>query len=117
MALLLSALGIYGVMAFAIAERRHEIGLRIALGAQQSEIMKLILTEGMKPALLGGALGFAGAYALGRLLHNGLYGMGTMDLASFSAVACLLLAAGVLACYVPARRSTRVDAMVALRQE
>jgi putative ABC transport system permease protein len=116
-ALLLAALGIYGLMAFAVAQRRHEIGLRMALGAQRHQVVRLILANGMKLALIGVGIGLVGVYLLGRLLRSTLYGIGTVDLASFSAVACLLLAAAVIASYVPARRSAKVDPMIALRQE
>jgi putative ABC transport system permease protein len=116
-ALLLAALGIYGVMAFAVAQRRHEIGLRMALGAQPHQVVGLILADGMKLAFIGVGIGLVGVYLLGRLMRSTLYGIGTVDLASFSAVACLLLAAAVIASYVPARRSAKVDPMIALRQE
>ena len=116
-ALLLAAFGMYGVMAFAVAQRRHEIGLRMALGAQRDQVVKLILLDGMKLALFGEGIGLLGAYTLGRLMRTTLYGIGTIDLASFSAVAFVLLAAAMIASYVPARRSAKVDPMIALRQE
>jgi len=116
-ALLLAGFGIYGVMAFAVAQRRHEIGLRMALGAQRDQVVKLILVDGMKLALFGVGIGLLGAYTLGRLMRTTLYGIGTIDLASFSAVAFVLLAAAMIASYVPARRSAKVDPMIALRQE
>jgi putative ABC transport system permease protein len=116
-ALLLAAFGIYGVMAFAVAQRRHEIGLRMALGAQREQVVKLILADGMKLALFGVGIGLLGAFTLGRLMRTTLYGIGTIDLASFSAVAFVLLAAAMIASYVPARRSAKVDPMIALRQE
>jgi putative ABC transport system permease protein len=117
LALLLAALGIYGVMAFAVAQRSQEIGLRMALGAQQSEVMKLILTGGIKLASLGVVVGIAGAWTLGHFLHGTLYGVGTVDVVSFAAVIFLLLAAALVACYGPAKRSTRVDPMAALREQ
>ncbi len=117
LALLLAALGIYGVMAFAVAQRSQEIGLRMALGAQRSAVMKLILTGGMKLASLGVAVGIAGAWTLGHFLHGTLYGVGTVDVVSFVAVILLLLATAMVACYVPAKRSTRVDPMAALREQ
>jgi len=116
-ALLLAAFGIYGVMAFAVAQRRHEIGLRMALGAQREQVVKLILADGMKLALFGVGIGLLGAFTLGRLMRTTLYGIGSIDLASFSAVAFVLLAAAMIASYVPARRSAKVDPMIALRQE
>jgi len=117
LALLLAALGIYGVMAFAVAQRRHEIGLRMALGAQQSQVMQLILTDGMKLALTGIVVGLAGVYGLGRLMRSTLYGIEVVDLRSLAAVSVVLLMAALIASYVPARRSAKIDPMVALRSE
>lgn len=117
LALLLAALGIYGVMAFAVAQRRHEIGLRMALGAQPGEVLQLILTSGMKLALLGIGAGLVGVYALGRLMRSTLYGIQTVDIASFAVVSFFLLAAALVSSYIPARRATKVDPMVALRYE
>ena len=116
-ALLLAALGIYGVMAFAVAQRTQEIGLRMALGAQRHQVVKLIVNGGMKLALIGGGIGLAGVYALGKLMHSTLYGIKSFDLASFSAVTFALLAVAAIACYVPARRSARIDPLIALREE
>lgn len=117
LALLLSALGIYGVMAFAVAQRSHEIGLRMALGAQQRDVVLLILSDGMKLALAGVGIGLAGVFVLGHLMRSTLYGIQTVDAGSFAAVTLLLVAVAFAASYVPARRSARVDPMVALRQE
>ncbi len=117
LALLLAALGIYGVMAFAVAQRRHEIGLRMALGAQPGEVLQMILTSGMKLALLGIGAGLVGVYALGRLMRSTLYGIQTVDIASFAAVSFFLLAAALISSYIPARRAAKVDPMVALRYE
>ena len=116
-ALLLAAVGIYGVMAFGVAQRTHEIGLRIALGAGKEQILRLILLEGLLLATAGLGLGLFGAYFLGRAMQSTLYGVGTIDLGAFCAVAIVLLASAVLACYLPARRATRIDPMVALRYE
>ena len=116
-ALFLAALGIYGVMSFAVAQRTHEIGLRMALGAGTSRVLSLVLREGMILALLGLALGLAGAFWVGKLMHTLVYNVGTIDFTAFSVVAALLMASALLACYVPARRATRVDPMQALRQE
>jgi putative ABC transport system permease protein len=116
-ALLLAALGIYGVMSFAVAQRSHEIGVRMALGANTSRVLRLILREGIILALLGVVLGFAGAYFVGRGMQTMLVNVGKIDPVTFSAVAILLLAAAILACYLPARRATRVDPMQALRQD
>ena len=117
LALLLAALGIYGVMAFAVAQRTHEIGLRMALGAQRRDVVLLILRDGMKLAFLGLGVGLLGAFALGHFMRTTLYGVATVDLASLIAVAAVLVAVAVLASYVPARRSAKVDPMIALRQE
>jgi putative ABC transport system permease protein len=117
LALLLAALGIYGVMAFAVAQRTHEIGLRMALGAQRSDVVLLILRDGLKLALFGLGAGLLGVFALGHFMRSTLYGVASIDLGSLIAVAVTLLAVAILASYVPARRSAKVDPMVALRQE
>jgi putative ABC transport system permease protein len=117
LALLLAAIGIYGVMAFAVAQRTHEIGLRIALGAGREKVLLLILKEGMVLALAGLVLGLVGACLVGRTMSGMLYGVGTIDVSAFGAVAIVLLASAILACYVPACRAARVDPMVALRYE
>jgi len=117
LALLLAALGIYGVMAFAVAQRHHEIGLRLALGAQPQQVLQLILARGMKLALLGIGVGLVGVFALGRLMRSTLYGIQTVDIGSFVAVSFFLLSAAVIASYIPARRAAKVDPMVALRYE
>jgi len=116
-ALLLAAVGIYGVMAFAVAQRTHEIGLRMALGAARQTVVALIVKEGMTLALIGSALGLAGALFVGRAMKSMLYGVGAIDLAAFFAVAIVLLAAALAACLIPARRAAKVDPMVALRYE
>lgn len=116
-ALLLAALGIYSVMSFAVAQRTHEIGLRMALGAGKRNVLRLVLREGMTLALAGLGLGLVGSYFVGRAMHSLFYNVGTIDAAAFGAVAILLLTSALLACYVPARRATRVDPMQALRQE
>jgi predicted permease len=117
LALLLAALGIYGVMAFAVAQRGHEIGLRMALGAQRRDVVLLILRDGLKLALLGLGVGLAGVFPLGHFMRATLYGVATIDVGSLLAVAMTLLGVAVLASYVPARRSAKVDPMIALRQE
>ncbi len=116
-ALLLAALGIYGVMSFAVAQRTHEIGLRMALGAQKSEVVGLIVRGGIRMALPGMAIGLAGVFVLGRLMHSTLYGVGSIDYASTALVAAVLFGVGLFACWVPARRSAQVDPMIALRDE
>ncbi|MGO9598089.1 MAG: FtsX-like permease family protein [Isosphaeraceae bacterium] len=116
-ALLLAALGIYGVMAFEVEQRTHEIGLRMALGAGRVQVLALILKDGMIQALAGLVLGLGGAYFAGRAMQNRLHGVGAIDPAALGAVAAVLLIAALLACFVPARRATKVDPMVALREE
>ncbi|MGA2430603.1 MAG: ABC transporter permease [Candidatus Acidiferrum sp.] len=116
-ALILAAFGIYGVMAFAVAQRTHEIGLRMALGAAPSQVLGLILREGMTLGLIGLVIGFFGAWGAGRLMKGLFYGSGSLDLPAFSAVGAVLLLSALIACYVPARRATQVDPVTALRQD
>ena len=114
-ALLLAAIGIYGVMAFVVAQRRHEIGLRIAFGASQDRVLSLVLKEGLALAASGLGIGLIGAFFVGRALNGLLYGVGSVDSIALCAVAMTLFAAAFLACYIPARRAARLDPMVALR--
>jgi putative ABC transport system permease protein len=116
-ALVLAALGIYGVMSFVVAQRSHEIGLRMALGASRLQVLRQILGEGVTTALIGVALGSIGAYFVGRAMQGMLFGVGALDPAPFSIVAGLLLGSAVLACFIPARRAASMDPMTALRQE
>ena len=115
--LLLAAIGIYGVMAYAVSERTHELGVRLALGATRRDIARLVLLESAALAGCGIALGIAGAFAVTRLLAALLFGVTPTDVATFSAVAALLAATALLASWIPMRRATRVDPMVALRYE
>ena len=117
LALLLAAIGIYGVMAFAVAQRTHEFGIRLALGAGGGQILKMVLREGVALALAGLGLGLGGAYLVGRAMQTTLYGVSALDAGALGAVAAVLLLAALLACYVPARRAAKVDPMVALRYE
>jgi putative ABC transport system permease protein len=116
-ALLLAAIGIYGVMSFAVAQRTHEIGLRMALGAGPQQVLRLVLKEGMRLALVGLVVGLGGTYFVGRLMKTVLYQVNAIDPAAISAVAAVLMLSALLACYIPARRATQVDPMVALRDE
>ena len=116
-ALILAAVGIYGVMSFAVAQRTHEIGLRIALGASPQRVLRLIVGEGTLLAVAGLILGLGGAYFVGRAMKSVLYEVGAMDPLSVGIVALFLLLSALVACYVPARRAMRVDPLVALRQE
>ena len=116
-ALVLAAIGIYGVMSFTVAQRTQEIGLRMAVGAGSRQVLLLVLKEGMLLALAGLLLGLGGTYFVGRAMSSVLYQIGAMDFASVGAVAVVLLLAAILACYFPARRATRIDPMAALRCE
>jgi putative ABC transport system permease protein len=116
-ALLLAGVGIYGVMSFAVAQRTHEIGLRIALGASGKEVLKMVMAEGLVTALIGTGVGLAGSYFVGRLMRSMLFGVTAMDFPALIVVSAILLGAALLACYVPARRASAVDPMVALREE
>jgi putative ABC transport system permease protein len=116
-ALVLAALGIYGVMSFVVAQRRQELGLRLALGASRSRVLGMILKDGMTTALGGTLVGCIGAYWVGRSMQGMFPGVPSLDVTTFAAVAIVLVAAAVLACYLPARRAARVDPLVAMREE
>ena len=116
-ALLLAAVGIYGVMMFSVAQRTHEIGLRMALGAAREQVVALVMKEGMVLALIGSGAGLVGAFLVGRGMHGMLYGVGTFDVFAFGGVVLVLFGAALLACFVPARRASKVDPMIALRYE
>jgi putative ABC transport system permease protein len=117
LALALAAVGIYGVMAYSVSQRTREIGIRIALGAQHRSVLLLILTHGAKLALAGVLVGLMGALALAQLMASLVFGVSPRDLATFSVVPWLVLVLILVACYIPARRATKVDPMVALRYE
>jgi len=117
LALSMAVIGVFGVINYSVAQRFHEIGIRVALGAQRKDISRLVVGEGLILSLTGVAIGLGGAFALTRLIAELLFGVSPTDPVTFSAVAILLTSVAVLASYIPARRAMRVDPMVALRRE
>jgi putative ABC transport system permease protein len=116
-AMLLAAIGIYGVMAFVVTQRTQEIGIRMALGARQIDVLRLVVTSVMKLALLGLAIGLVGAWGVTRFIESLLVGVQPTDLLTFTVVSAVLMAVALLACYLPARRATKIDPLEALRYE
>jgi predicted permease len=117
LALFLSMLGLYGVLAFTVAERTREIGIRMALGAERRDVLRLVIAQGLRLALAGVALGLPAAYAATQLMKALMYGVSATDPLTFALIALLLLVVASLACFVPARRATQVDPLIALRRD
>jgi ABC-type antimicrobial peptide transport system permease subunit len=115
--LMLSGLGIYGLISYFAGQRTREIGVRLALGAQRKDILKLVLSQGIAIVVIGIAVGIGGAFAATRLLTSFLIGVGPTDALTFALVAASLAIVALLACWIPARRATKVDPLVALRHE
>ncbi len=116
-ALILTIVGLYGVMSYSVVQRTNEIGIRMALGAQTGDVLRLIVAQGFKLVLLGLGVGLAAAFALTKVISSLLFGVTTKDPYTFGAVALLLALVALLACYIPARRATKLDPLVALRNE